>query len=272
MEPPKLLSLPTLTHPLDSTSPWTPRPVARRLMALWGTQALTLRTLILPSVAPLEWTLALRSILVPRLHWVCLHQHFGITFRLSPFQSRSSTRMPTFKSSRRLSPSLRSVFKLTISTHLTSSFCRRSLGTRPASVQFSRLVMDGSLGERWSVPVPEREPPRTASSMPFPQAPNKMAFQGLKAAVRVRYLQLTCYGSRRPTDAPRARAWAHDHPRTFDPLYSYRNLLVTTPVTFFINTCRDRVARPADFMCRGALAYGNIPQSIFHYVSRSIIG
>jgi hypothetical protein len=48
----------------------------------------------------------------------------------------------------------------------------------------------------------------------------------------------TGYGSRHPH--------ALDHPRTFDPLYSYRNLLVTTPVTFFINTCRDRIARPAD--------------------------
>jgi hypothetical protein len=81
----------------------------------------------------------------------------------------------------------------------------------------------------------------------------------------------TCYGSRHPTDAPCASAWAHDHPRTFDPLYSYQNLLVTTPVTFFINTCHDRIARPADFTCRGALAYGNIPQTIFRYVSRSII-
>jgi hypothetical protein len=62
-----------------------------------------------------------------------------------------------------------------------------------------------------------------------------------------------CDGSRHPT------ARAHDHLRTFDPLYSYRNLLVTTLVTFFINTCRDRIARPADFTCRGALAYGNIP-------------
>jgi hypothetical protein len=44
-----------------------------------------------------------------------------------------------------------------------------------------------------------------------------------------------------------------------------------TPVTFFIDTCRDRIARPADFTCRGVLAYGNIPQSIFRYVSRSII-
>jgi len=80
-----------------------------------------------------------------------------------------------------------------------------------------------------------------------------------------------CYGSRHPTDAPCARAWAHDHLRTFDPLYSYRNLLVTTPVTFFIDTCRECIARPADFTCCGALAYGNIPQYIFRYVSRSII-
>jgi hypothetical protein len=105
----------------------------------------------------------------------------------------------------------------------------------------------------------------------------------------------TCYGSHHPTsrklsysdiirpqhpvwpldttfpDSPCARAWAHDHQPTSDPLYFHWDLLVTTPVTFFIDTRRDRVAQPANPTSRGALAYGNITQSISRYVSSATL-